>query len=121
MISGDSVYDIIDSKDHQVIRDTLEVSKGMSALNTERREFLCRINVNKGNRRQMRFGDQKLVLVSGHYFSYIPLSSSEVPVFIAHCSPLVMPETRECVAQGNCLVYSSMHSVDMKYVHLDRK
>lgn len=104
-----------------MIRETLETSKNPNALNMERKEFLCRINVNKNNRRQMRFGDQKLVLVSGHYFSYIPLSSSEIPVFIAHCSPLVMPETRECVAQGNCLVYSSMHSIDLKYVHLDKR
>lgn len=69
----------------------------------------------------MRFGDQKLVLVSGKFFEFIPLSSSETPVFIAHCSPVVMPETRECVAQGNSEVYTSMHSIDLKYVHLDRK
>lgn len=75
----------------------------------------------KNQKRQMRFGDQKLVLVTGHYFGYIPLSSTEVPVFVAHCQPIIMPETRECIAQGNCLVYSSVHSIDLKYIHLDRK
>lgn len=112
------MYDIIDNKDHPAIQATL--AKGCTKPG-ERREFLCRININKNARRQMRFGDQKLVLVSGHFHHFLPLFMAELPVFIAHCSPIAMPETRECVAQGNCQVFTSLHGLDMRLLHLDRK
>ncbi|RWS13960.1 neuronal PAS domain-containing protein 4-like protein [Dinothrombium tinctorium] len=31
-----------------------------------------------------------------------------------------MPETRECVVQGSTNVFTSIHSMDMKYLHIDR-
>uniref|UniRef100_A0A8W7P234 PAS domain-containing protein n=1 Tax=Anopheles coluzzii TaxID=1518534 RepID=A0A8W7P234_ANOCL len=95
-------------------------SAGSSLLDGEQRIFLCRMNVSRNARRQMRFGDQKVVLVQGHYLSYLPLCSRNEPVFIATCTPIAMPETRECVVQGATNVFTTIHSMDMKVVHIDK-
>ena len=79
LIHGDSVYDIIDKQDHASIQS--ELMRGLqgngstagdntgshlsggenaSAPSTEKRIFLCRMNVSRNARRQMRFGDQKV-------------------------------------------------------------
>lgn len=72
MIHGDSVYDIIDKQDHGSIQAELSRSVPQqttgsgshhslaTSLDGERRMFLCRMNVSRNARRQMRFGDQKV-------------------------------------------------------------
>ncbi len=85
MIHGDSVYDIIDKQDHASIQAQLMqqqqqqsssassssdqeqhpqhptlASSSSSAPSDHRRIFLCRMNVSRNSRRQMRFGDQKV-------------------------------------------------------------
>lgn len=63
----------------------------------------------------------QVVLVQGHYLSYLPLCSRNEPVFLATCTPIAMPETRECVVQGATNVFTTIHSMDMKTVHVDKK
>ena len=80
LIHGDSVYDIIEKQDHQTIQNELmrsPSSSSTSALSSsssstnqsstnqsspisDSRIFLCRMNVSRNSRRQMRFGDQKV-------------------------------------------------------------
>lgn len=76
LIHGDSVYDIIDKQDHGSIQAELSrsvpqqtTSSGShhhnssinaTGLDGEQRMFLCRMNVSRNARRQMRFGDQKV-------------------------------------------------------------
>lgn len=74
LIHGDSVYDIIDKQDHSSIQAELGRSMpqqttgsgshhhhhSTSSLDGEQRIFLCRMNVSRNARRQMRFGDQKV-------------------------------------------------------------
>ncbi|XP_037036312.1 neuronal PAS domain-containing protein 4A isoform X2 [Bradysia coprophila] len=130
LIHGDSVYDIIDKQDHGSIqaelgRSVLEqpgshITPSPASLEGEHRMFLCRMNVSRNARRQMRFGDQKVVLVQGHYLSFLPLCSRNEPVFLATCTPMAMPETRECVVQGATNVFTTIHSMDMKIVHVDK-
>ena len=43
--------------------------------------------------------DYQVILVKGHFYSDLPLCSRDEPVFVAHCSPLAMPENREIVVQ----------------------
>ncbi|GBP42392.1 hypothetical protein EVAR_30025_1 [Eumeta japonica] len=62
-----------------------------------------------------------VVLVRGHYVSYLPLCSRNEPVFVATCAPLAMPETRECVVLGATNVFTTLHALDMKILHLDNK
>ncbi|XP_055311408.1 PAS domain-containing protein cky-1 isoform X2 [Sitodiplosis mosellana] len=143
LIHGDSVYDIIDKQDHGSIQAELSRSvpqqtsssgshhhhhhhhhssplNASTALDGEHRMFLCRMNVSRNARRQMRFGDQKVVLIQGHYLSYLPLCSRNEPVFLATCTPIAMPETRECIVQGATNVFTTIHSMDMKIMHMDK-
>lgn len=80
LIHGDSVYDIIDKQDHGSIQAELSrtIPQQTSAsgshhhhhhhhaalpagcMDGEQRMFLCRMNVSRNARRQMRFGDQKV-------------------------------------------------------------
>ncbi|KOB71275.1 Neuronal PAS domain-containing protein 4 [Operophtera brumata] len=41
------------------------------------------------------------------------------PVFLAQCTPLAMPETRECVVHGATNVFTTVHAMDMKILHID--
>ncbi|KFM81289.1 Neuronal PAS domain-containing protein 4, partial [Stegodyphus mimosarum] len=120
LIHGDSVYDIIEKQDHQAIQTELMRSSNPLNLMNDSRMFLCRMNVSRNARRQMRFGDQKVVLVEGHFVSFLPLCSRNEPVFLATCTPVAMPETRECVVQGSTSVFTTIHSMDMKFLHIDR-
>ncbi|XP_046972029.1 neuronal PAS domain-containing protein 4A-like [Vanessa cardui] len=120
LIHGDSVYDIIDRQDHQMVQMELNRGSNGETENVPKtRHFFCRMNVSRNARRQMRFGDQKVVLVRGHYVSYLPLCSRNEPVFLASCTPLAMPETRECVVHGATNVFTTIHSMDMKILHID--
>lgn len=106
------------SSSHPHLHSSLH--SNVTGHNSDSRIFLCRMNVSRNARRQMRFGDQKVVLVQGHFVSYLPLCSRNEPVFLATCTPVAMPETRECVVQGSTSVFTSIHSMDMKFVHIDR-
>lgn len=98
------------------------IAKAMICLKTRKFYlFKSEILFRRNARRQMRFGDQKVVLIQGHYLSYLPLCSRNEPVFLATCTPIAMPETRECVVQGATNVFTTIHSMDMKFVHIDKK
>jgi hypothetical protein len=79
------------------------------------------MNVSRNARRQMRFGDQKVVLVEGHFSGVLPLCSRNEPVFLSWCTPIAMPETRECVVQGATNIFTSIHSMDFKFTAIDPK
>ena len=79
------------------------------------------MNVSRNARRQMRFGDQKVIIVEGHFFGILPNVSRNEPVFIAWCTPVAMPETRECVVQGATNIFTSIHSMDLKITQIDAK
>ena len=65
------MYDIIDKQDHGSIQAELGRSVPQQTHHTnlvqqmegEQRIFLCRMNVSRNARRQMRFGDQKVRLI----------------------------------------------------------
>ena len=105
MIHGDSVYDIIDKQDHASIQS--ELMRGLqgngngssagdntgsllsgtdsaSQVSTEKRIFLCRMNVSRNARRQMRFGDQKVcITIKNEMGSFLLII---VGKYKTHCS-----------------------------------
>lgn len=86
----------------------------------ESRLALCRMNLSSNARRQIRFSDQKLVMIEGHYCGYLPLLSRPEPVFVATCRPLAMPEARDCSSlQGSTNSFTTIHSLDMKILSVD--
>ncbi|XP_012523193.3 neuronal PAS domain-containing protein 4 [Monomorium pharaonis] len=117
LIHGDSVYDVIDKQDHMVVQNQLSRN---SPIPSDRRLFLCRINVSRNSRRQLRFGDQKVILVEGHFLPFVPVCNRNEFVFLASCTPVVLPETRESIVQGATNIFTTIHSMDMKYLHIDK-
>lgn len=51
---------MIDKQDHQAVQN--ELVKSVPTHGDDERLFLCRMNVSRNARRQMRFGDQKVCL-----------------------------------------------------------
>ena len=43
--------------------------------------------------------DTQVIIVEGHFYGILPNVSRSEPVFVAWCTPVAMPETRECVVQ----------------------
>ncbi|KAM4621430.1 neuronal PAS domain-containing protein 4A [Polymixia lowei] len=95
---GDSVYDIIDSSDHFIMRTTLSTPASLD----QDRLFRCRFNTSKSVRRQS--AGNKLVLIRARCLAPPPSSSSPPttsssspaagsywtsnPVWVCFCSPL---------------------------------
>lgn len=66
-------------------------------------------------------GHTQVILVEGHFVSYLPLCTRNEPVLIATCTPVAMPETRECVVQGATNIFTSVHNMDMKFASIDAR
>jgi hypothetical protein len=62
----------------------------------------------------------QVVLMEGHYLPFVPLCNRNESVFLASCTPVVLPETRESVVQGATNIFTTIHSMDMKYLHIDK-
>ena len=65
LIHGDSVYDIVDKQDHGSVQSEMGRAVGAGGVD-DSRLFLCRMNVSRNARRQMRFGDQKVSRKKNH-------------------------------------------------------
>lgn len=82
LIHGDSVYDIVDKQDHGSVQSEMGRAVGVGGGGVggadDSRLFLCRMNVSRNARRQMRFGDQK-VSFSIHLFKNTR-ASRRIPV-----------------------------------------
>lgn len=47
-----------------------------------------------------------------------PLSHTQ-PLFAVHCEMLINPENVETLSAGNTSIFNSVHSMDLKFVHVD--
>ena len=66
MTQGDSVYDIIDKRDHAVVQGHLLSAATAAAASqgppgpADERAFFCRMNLSRSFRRQSGFGESKV-------------------------------------------------------------
>lgn len=100
------MYDIIDKQDHAAVQaELVRGAQTATAAHEEDRLFLCRMNVSRNARRQMRFGDQKVRREQSRMFLgrcnessliYFYLNAQRVMqhihIFISH-SPLILTLT----------------------------
>nr|XP_033811827.1 neuronal PAS domain-containing protein 4 [Geotrypetes seraphini] len=109
---GDSIYDIIDSADHFIMRNQMALP---SALDTDRL-FRCHFNTSKTVRRQS--AGNKLVLIKGR-FQPPPTGSywSSNPVFTAFCIPLD-PKPKASPNSSFLAFFESKHAKDMSILDL---
>lgn len=118
MTQGDSLYDIIDKRDHAPVQAQL-LHSSYTPGSEEERTFFCRMNVARSFRRQAGFGDHKVMHVRGHFMQPVIRDHyGNQPVFMALCSPLITPDVKETVIQNSTMIFQSVHGLDMKYIEL---
>ncbi|XP_060571923.1 uncharacterized protein LOC132730083 [Ruditapes philippinarum] len=118
---GDSLFDIVDKRDHGTVQ--AQLLHGVSAAeghHNRKISFFCRMNMSRTLKRQGGFGDVKVMHVKGHF---VPVSQKEagVPeqhVFMALCTPLITPDVKESLIQNNTTVFRSVHKLDMSFIEL---
>ncbi|EGT34241.1 hypothetical protein CAEBREN_31640 [Caenorhabditis brenneri] len=127
MCQGDTIYDLVDLKDHGAVQAELASGPPGAASFPEERVFICRLNLARTAKRQLHY--HKFVLFQGRYIQpaefYQQLNSQnsqpdcDQPVFSAYCQPLINPENAEGMATGNTHVFCTQHFLDMKFKDSD--
>ncbi|VDD91494.1 unnamed protein product [Enterobius vermicularis] len=130
MCQGDSLYDLVDSRDHGTVQS--ELMSGPPSVSVpnafpDEKVFICRMNLSRTAKRQLQY--HKFVLIEGRYLhpaeyyqAYMSVSSPSTfiqPVFAAYCQPLINPENAEVLSSGNTSIFRSLHLMDMKFLHID--
>uniref|UniRef100_A0AC35GGH1 PAS domain-containing protein n=1 Tax=Panagrolaimus sp. PS1159 TaxID=55785 RepID=A0AC35GGH1_9BILA len=130
MCQGDSIYDLVDTRDHSAVQ--AELSSGPPTISTpnsfpDERVFICRMNLSRTAKRHIQY--YKFILVEGRYLhpieyyqtlNSIPNPTAPIqPIFAAFCRPLINPENAETLSTGNTSMFRSIHFLDMKFLHLD--
>ncbi|CAL1542372.1 unnamed protein product [Lymnaea stagnalis] len=122
---GDSLFDIVDKRDHSSVRAQL-----LQGGNLDDKDampdvsFFCRMNMSRTLKRQSGFGDVKVMHVRGHFIRTTgaepgsPMDSQ--CVFMATCSPLITPDLKENLVQNNTMVFKTVHQLDMSFVEVTK-
>ncbi|CAD5112885.1 unnamed protein product [Dimorphilus gyrociliatus] len=121
MTQGDSIYDIIDKRDHSIVQSQLANApfNPNPLTGMDERNFFCKMNVSRTLRRQTGFGDHKVMHIQGHFIQAPQQSDlARQPVFMAVCSPLITPDVKESLIQNNTMVFQTVHCLDMKYMEM---
>ncbi|XP_045161087.1 uncharacterized protein LOC123526135 [Mercenaria mercenaria] len=118
---GDSLFDIVDKRDHGTVQAQLLHGVATTEGHQNRKiSFFCRMNMSRTLKRQGGFGDVKVMHVKGHF---VPVGQKEagVPeqyVFMALCTPLITPDVKESLIQNNTTVFRSVHKLDMSFIEM---
>ena len=129
MCQGDSIYDLVDTRDHSAVE--AELHSGPPTISNahfpDERVFICRMNLSRTAKRHIQY--YKFILVEGRYLhpveyyqalNAIPTPTAPIqPIFAAFCRPLINPENAETLSTGNTSIFRSIHFMDMKFLHLD--
>uniref|UniRef100_A0A915PVH1 BHLH domain-containing protein n=1 Tax=Setaria digitata TaxID=48799 RepID=A0A915PVH1_9BILA len=129
MCQGDSVYDLIDCRDHSRLQ--AELMSGPSSVSDQNffaheKVFICRMNLSRTAKRQLQY--HKYTLIEGRYLHasdyyhiYQSLSSAShiQPLFAAYCEMLINPENVDTLSTGNTSTFCTVHSMDLKFLHVD--
>ncbi|KJH53679.1 hypothetical protein DICVIV_00108 [Dictyocaulus viviparus] len=124
MCQGDSIFDLVDQRDHGIVQMELNSGPQPSTSFPEERIFLCRLNLARTAKRQLQY--HKFILLQGRYIqpaeyfqSFAGSPDATQPIFAAYCQPVINPENAEGVAVGNTDVFTSQHYLDMTFKEVD--
>ncbi|WKY14066.1 hypothetical protein Q1695_004696 [Nippostrongylus brasiliensis] len=125
MCQGDSIFDLVDSRDHSIVLTELSSDPQPTTSFPDERVFLCRLNLARTAKRQLQY--HKFILLQGRYFQTVEpyqavTNAAEVvaePIFAAYCQPVINPENAETLSIGNTDVFSSQHFLDMSFKEAD--
>ncbi|CAD5222879.1 unnamed protein product [Bursaphelenchus okinawaensis] len=123
MCQGDSLYDLVDVRDHVTVQTELGIGpiSGYSEYYPHESVFVCRMNLSKTAKRQVQY--YKFVLVQGRYIhsmehykavNHVMQGSAKIqPLFSAFCQPLINPENAENLAMGNPNIFTMVLSLEL--------
>ncbi|RUS83161.1 hypothetical protein EGW08_009061 [Elysia chlorotica] len=131
---GDSLYDIVDKRDHSTVQAQLlhgappNPRHGSPPVGLDKLDqapdvsFFCRMNMSRTLKRQSGFGDVKVMHVRGHFITVRnPENEGGADsscVFMATCSPLITPDLKETLVQSNTMVFKTVHKLDMSFIEI---
>ncbi|XP_059148025.1 uncharacterized protein LOC131935567 [Physella acuta] len=117
---GDSLFDIVDKRDHGAVRAQLFQGSSLDEDSASDVTFFCRMNMSRTLKRQSGFGDVKVMHVRGHFIRTTATESPAESVFMATCSPLITPDLKENLIQNNTMVFKTVHQLDMAFVEITK-
>ncbi|EYB95143.1 hypothetical protein Y032_0163g3479 [Ancylostoma ceylanicum] len=124
MCQGDSIFDLVDPRDHPTVQTELNSGPQPTTSFPEERVFLCRLNLARTAKRQLQY--HKFVLLQGRYIhpaeyfqSLANTPDAAQPIFAAYCQPVINPENAETLSSGNTDVFTSQHYLDMTFKEVD--
>ncbi|KRY37558.1 neuronal PAS domain-containing protein 4 [Trichinella spiralis] len=113
---GDSVYDLIDSRDHGTVQ-TILTSTVAQEFHDER-VVLCRINTSSSTK---RFAQDQCILIRSRIICQASCVASTQPSFVVTCTPVVMPTNVDALnVMGNPQIFHSIHEMDMRFISVDK-
>ncbi|KRY54640.1 Neuronal PAS domain-containing protein 4 [Trichinella britovi] len=113
---GDSVYDLIDSRDHGTVQ-TILTSTVAQEFHDER-VVLCRINTSSSTK---RFAQDQCILIRSRIICQASCAASTQPSFVVTCTPVVMPTNVDALnVMGNPQIFHSIHEMDMRFISVDK-
>ncbi|VDP34885.1 unnamed protein product [Heligmosomoides polygyrus] len=124
MCQGDSIFDLVDPRDHATVHTELNSGPQPTTSFPEERVFLCRLNLARTAKRQLQY--HKFILLQGRYIqpaeyfqAVANTPEAAQPIFAAYCQPVINPENAEALSMGNTDVFSSQHFLDMTFKEAD--
>uniref|UniRef100_A0A0N4ZRE0 Neuronal PAS domain-containing protein 4 n=1 Tax=Parastrongyloides trichosuri TaxID=131310 RepID=A0A0N4ZRE0_PARTI len=134
MCQGDSLYDLIDNRDHSVVQgELMSGPETINDINSHKpslildKVFLCRINLSRTAKRHLQY--HKFVLIQGRYmhpqeyydaaFSIVQSFDQIQPIFAAYCHPLINPENAEILSNGSTNIFRAVQKMDMNWKDID--
>ncbi|KRX92438.1 Neuronal PAS domain-containing protein 4 [Trichinella pseudospiralis] len=113
---GDSVYDLIDSRDHGTVQ-TILTSTVAQEFHDER-VVLCRISTSSSTK---RFAQDQCILIRSRIICQANCISSTQPSFVVTCTPVLMPTNIDALnVIGNPQIFHSIHEMDMRFISVDK-
>ncbi|KAK6028484.1 hypothetical protein OSTOST_05468, partial [Ostertagia ostertagi] len=117
MCQGDSIFDLVDSRDHPTIHNELNSGPQPTTSFPEERVFLCRLNL--ARTAKLHSPSRTIYSSSGIFQAIANTPEATQPIFAAYCQPVINPENAETLSMGNTDVFSSQHFLDMTFKEVD--
>eukprot|EP00106_Octopus_bimaculoides_P000089 XP_014767531.1 PREDICTED: neuronal PAS domain-containing protein 4-like [Octopus bimaculoides] len=115
---GDSLFDIIDKRDHITVQAQL-LRGGTDVIPGQPLAFFCRMNMSRSVKRQSGFGDVKTMHVRGHFVAVPdPERGGEQLVFASFCYPLITIDSKDTLLLSDTMIFKSAHRLDMTYLEI---
>ncbi|XP_039254929.2 uncharacterized protein LOC120331835 isoform X1 [Styela clava] len=117
---GDSIYDIIDKEDHEMIRSQLEMQPQSENGEPRRLSFFCRMSTSRYMKTQMRSWKNKIVHVVGKYHKPEMSNDWSDTAFFAVCEPIESKPVTDVRHHPTPrpTEFKAVHSPDMKFLEV---